>query len=220
MKQLKSEQNLGQGRSIVVVGAGGHAKVVVECLRLAGWNVVGCTDSDPSPRFCAGVPVIGNDDKLSKLFAEGVKHALCAIGDNHIREKMGDELLALGFEVPAVCGPGAIISPSVRIGSGAMILPAAVVNAETALGDFAIVNTNSSIDHDCTVGRAAHIGPGSVLAGSVHVENRAFIATGCVVIPGRKVGPDTVVGAGSVVVDDLGGGVIAYGSPARVRRFV
>ncbi|GAA4005794.1 acetyltransferase [Sphingomonas humi] len=203
---------------IVVIGAGGHAKVVIECLRHAGWNVIGCTDADPTPRSCAGVPVIGTDDALGRLRSEGVANAFCALGANRLRERVGGKLQDLGFALPSYQGPGAIVSSTVRIGAGVAIMPGAVINIDTVIGDFAIINTNANVDHDGVLGRAVHVGPGAALAGEVVVGDRSFIATGCAVIPQRRIGADTIVGAGSVVVRDLPSGVIAFGNPARVQR--
>jgi UDP-perosamine 4-acetyltransferase len=208
----------GDDRPIVVIGAGGHAKVVIDCLRLSGWNVVGCTDADPTPRNCAGAPVIGSDDVLEALKPQGVSHAFCALGANRLRQRIGQQLIGLGFELPSVAGPGSWLSPSAVIGQGVAVLPGAIINVETVVGDLAIVNTNANVDHDCVLGRASHIGPGCALAGEVHVGDRTFVATGSVVIPRRRIGEDSVVGAGSVVVSDLPAGVIAYGNPARVKR--
>lgn len=208
----------GDGRNIVVIGAGGHAKVLIDCLRFAGWNVIGCTDADPSPRTCAGVPVLGNDDVLRRLRTEGVEHAFCALGSNLARDRVGDELLALEFSLPSVLGPGSNVAPSVQVGRGAAILPGASVNIDSVIEDLAIINTNASVDHDGVIGRAAHIGPGAALAGCVEVGPRTFVATGSAVIPGRRIGADAIVGAGSVVVRDIPARAVAYGNPARVHR--
>lgn len=207
-----------QETAIVVVGAGGHAKVVIECLRVSGWHVIGCTDVDPLPRDCAGVPVIGADDKLIELKAQGIAHAFCALGDNRLRERLGDEILALGFTLPSVVGPGANVSPSARLGHGVAILPGAVVNVDSMIGDFAIINTNANVDHDAVIGRSAHIGPGAALAGQVAVGDRSFVATGSSVIPRIQIGSDSIIGAGSVVVADIQSKAVAFGNPARVRR--
>lgn len=206
------------GEAVVIVGAGGHAKVVIDCLHHEGWNVIGCTDADPTPRTCAGVPVIGTDDALQRLRADGVTHAFCALGANSIRERIGRKLIALGFTLPSFRGAGAIVSPSVAIGAGVAIMPGAVVNIDTVIGDFVIINTNANIDHDGKIGQAVHIGPGASLAGEVVVGDRTFVATGSAVIPQRTIGSDTIVGAGSVVVRDLPSGVVAFGNPARVQR--
>jgi UDP-perosamine 4-acetyltransferase len=200
------------------MGAGGHAKVVIDGLRHCGWTVIGCTDADPAPRHCADVPVIGSDEILARVRAEGVGHAFCALGPNQVREKLAGRLRELEFSLPSFAGQGAILSSTVRVGAGVAIMPGAVINIDTRIGDLAIVNTNANIDHDGDLGTAAHVGPGASLAGNVTVGERAFIATGSAVIPGRTIGADTVVGAGSVVVRDLPAGVVAYGNPARVRR--
>ena len=218
MKARHSAVEAGDGRKVVIIGAGGHAKVLIDCLRFAGWDVIGCTDADPTPRTCAGVPVLGKDEILRKLRAQGVEHAFCALGSNRVRERVGDELLAMEFSLPSVLGPGANVAPSVQVGRGAAILPGASVNIDTVIGDLAIINTNAGVDHDGVIGRAAHIGPGAALAGRVEVGDRSFVATGSAVIPGRRIGADSVVGAGSVVVRDIPAGVTAYGNPARVHR--
>ena len=208
----------GLGREIVVVGAGGHAKVAIECLRFAGWTIVGCTDVDPTPRHCAGAPVLGGDALLSDLRSQGVAYAFCALGSNALRERVGQNLIEQGFDLPAVRGPGANLSPSVRLGAGCILMPGATVNVETIIGDLVIINSNASVDHDGVIGRAAHIGPGATLAGEVTVGDRSFVATGSSVIPRMRIGDDVVVGAGSVVISDIPDRVVAYGNPARTRR--
>ena len=210
----------GGGRPIVVVGAGGHAKVVIECLRHSGWTVVGCTDSDTSPRQCAGADVLGGDDMLPRLRADGVAHAFCALGGNRLRDRVGAILDGHGFDQPAVVGPGANLSPSAMVGAGTILMPGASVNVESRIGPLVIINTNASVDHDALIGRAAHIGPGAALAGEVTVGDRAFVATGSAVVPRMRIGSDSIVGAGSVVVREIGDRVIAFGNPARVHRAI
>lgn len=209
----------GAGRPIVVIGAGGHAKVVIECLRYAGWNIIGCTDVDPSPRNCAGVPVLGDDGVLGKLRSDGVAHAFCALGANGLRERIGRRLIGDGFDLPFVRGPGTNLSASARIGAGTILMPGATINVDTCVGALAIINTNASVDHDGMIGDAAHIGPGSALAGEVAVGARSFIATGSSVIPRISIGTDVVVGAGSTVIRDIADRAVAFGNPARVHRF-
>jgi UDP-perosamine 4-acetyltransferase len=205
-------------RSVVVVGAGGHAKVAIEALRFSGWHVVGCTDFDPSPRTVVGARLLGGDELLPSLRDQGVQFAFVALGNNKVRQTKSDELLELGYELPAAIGPNAAVSQTAKIGRGVAIFGGAVINAEATIGDFAIVNTNASIDHDCVIGTAAHVAPGSALAGCVEVGDRTFLGAGTTVIPGVKIGKDGMVGAGSVVVRNLPDRVLAVGVPARPTR--
>lgn len=203
---------------VVVIGAGGHAKVCIELLRAGGREVVGVLDADPTPRTVVGAPVIGDDSALPRLRAEGIEDAFVALGGNALRARVGAAARAAGFRLAEAVHPGAAVSPTARLGEGVAIMAGVCLNAETRVGDLAIVNTNASVDHDGDLGEACHVAPGSALAGNVTVGARAFLGVGCCVIPGVTVGADTTVGAGSVIVRDLPAGVLALGAPARVVR--
>lgn len=202
---------------VVVVGAGGHAKVAIEALRFSGWQVIGCTDRDETERLIVGAPVLGNDEILPNLRAAGVRFAFPALGSNALRAKIGDELVALGFELPNAIAPAVTVSATARVGRGVALFAGASINADSDIGDFAIINTNASIDHDCRIGKGAHIAPGCALAGRVEVGARSFIGIGTAVIPGVRIGDDCMIGAGSAVISDVPSGVTALGVPARVR---
>lgn len=204
-------------RSIIVVGGGGHAKVAIEALRFSGWSVIGCTDADTTPRDVVGAALLGGDELLPGIRSSGVRFAFPALGGNALRERIGDNLLSLGFEIPSAFGPNANVSPSGRLGRGVAVFAGASINADTCVGDFAIINTGASVDHDGIIGRAAHVGPGCSLAGCVHLGARAFLGVGVSVIPGIRIGSDTMVGAGSVVVRHLPDRSTALGVPARVK---
>ena len=203
---------------IVLAGAGGHAKVVIELVRAAhpDLEIVGLVDADPTPRRVLGVPVIGDDGRLDALRADGVGFAFPAVGDNGLRERLGTRLHKLGFATPALVSPAAAVSPSARLGDGVAVMARAAINAEAQIADFAVVNTGAVVDHDTRLGAAAHAAPGSVLAGAASVGARALIGAGAVLIPGVSVGDDAVVGAGAVVVSDIPTGALAVGVPARV----
>ena len=207
-----------RGGAVVVIGAGGHAKVVIELLRLGGQEVAGVLDADPTPRTVVGAPVIGSDDDLARLRAEGLAHAFVALGGNALRARIGAGVRAQGFTLVNAVHPGAAISPSVRLGEGIAVMAGACLNAETRVGDLAIVNTGASVDHDGDLGEACHVAPGCALAGNVTVGARAFLGVGCAAVPGITIGDETTVGAGSVIVRDLPAGVLAMGAPARVVR--
>jgi UDP-perosamine 4-acetyltransferase len=205
---------------IVIAGAGGHAKVVIELVRAAcpALEIVGMVDAERAPRSMLGVPVIGGDNRLADLRAGGVAFAFPAVGDNALRERLGERLRKLGFELPALVSPKAAVSPTARLGAGVAVMAGAAINAEAAIADFAVVNTGAVVDHDARLGLAAHAAPGSVLAGGSCAGARALIGAGAVLIPGVSVGDDAVIGAGAAVVADIPAASLAVGVPARVVR--
>lgn len=202
---------------VVIVGGGGHAKVVIESLRASGHAVAAIVDADPTPREVLGVPVVGDDLQLSDLRGQGLSALFVAIGDNQLRQTLGRRARGLGFSLVNAVHPSAVISPSARIGEGVAVMAGAVINAGSHVGDLAIVNTGAVVDHDCRLGAACHLGPASALAGGVTVGDRTFLGVGARVIPGVTIGADSIVGAGGVVVRDLPDAVLAIGVPAQIK---
>ncbi len=203
---------------IVILGAGGHAKVVIELIRAQGGVIAGLTDSNPTPRSVLGVPVVGDDRALPRLVADGVRYAFVAIGDNKARAAAAQAATGLGLILVNAISPNATVSDSARLGRGVAVMAGAVINAEASIDDLAIVNSGAIVDHDCRLERGCHEGPGAVLAGAVRIGAGALIGTGASVTPGRSIGAGAVVGAGACVVDDLEPDVVAVGVPARVIR--
>jgi UDP-perosamine 4-acetyltransferase len=206
---------------LVILGSGGHAKVIIDIFMDAGsFEIVGCTSGDPADAGTSvlGIPVIGDDSALPNLFASGVRKAFVAIGDNRLRQKLTRAAGMLGFELVSAVSPRAVISRRAKVGAGVAVMPGAVINVCSEIGDGAIVNTGATIDHDCRLGQHVHIAPGVNLAGCVTVGEGAFLGTGSRLIPGVSVGPWAVVGAGAVVIKDLPGCVTAVGVPAAIIR--
>lgn len=202
---------------VVIIGGGGHAKVVIESLRASGKTVTAIVDADPTPREVLGVPVIGDDLKLPELKGQGFSELFVAIGDNRLREKLGRKAQGLGFTLVNAIHPSAIVSPTAWVGEGVAVMAGVAINADSRIGDLAIINTGAVVDHDCSLGVACHLGPASVLAGTVSVGERAFLGVGARAIPGVSIGADTIVGAGGVVVRDLPDAVLAVGVPAKIK---
>jgi len=204
-------------KEVVIIGSGGHAKVVIELVRAEGkYQIKGCTGLGQSGFILGDVPILGTDSALPALLADGAKKAFVAIGDNHLRLRLLAKVSEMGFELINAISPDAVVSPSASLGRGIAIMAGAIINASTQIGDGAIINTNAGVDHDCRIGSGAHIGPGSVLAGNVEIGSETFLGVGTCVVPGIRVGSRTIVGAGSVVVRDIPDGVTAMGVPARI----
>lgn len=200
--------------AVVILGAGGHAKVIIELFRASGTPIYGLIDKDKTPRRVLGVPVIGDDEALPSLLGQGAKRAFVALGDNRLRLKMGAWVQALGFDLVNAISPGATVSPSAQIGRGVAVMAGAVINAEAQIGDLAIINTGAGVDHDVVLGAACHIGPGAAIAGSVHIGACALLGIGSSVTPGQAIGEGAVIGGGACVVCDIAANVTAVGVPA------
>jgi len=202
---------------VVIIGSGGHAKVVIELIRAEGrYQVKGCTGLGESGFVLGDVPILGTDSVLPAMLANGAKKAFVAIGDNHLRLRLLAQVLEMGFELINAVSPNAVVSPSATLGRGIAIMAGAIINASAEIGDGAIINTNAGVDHDCRIGRGAHIGPGSTLAGNVEIGCESFLGVRTCVIPGVRIGSRAIIGAGSVVVRDIPDDVTAMGVPARI----
>lgn len=198
---------------VLVVGAGGHAKVVIATLRAAGVSVAGVLDDRPEMwgQSVLGCEVLGGSTLLDGPDVQ----AVLAIGSNAVRRNLAGRYPRVRW-VSAV-HPAAVVEASVTVGAGTVVFAGAVVQPDTVLGQHVIVNTGATVDHDCMLGDFVHVAPGSHLAGSVRLNDGVFVGTGAALVPGVRVGAWATVGAGSVVLGDLPAGTIAYGVPARPR---
>ena len=202
---------------LVILGGGGHAKVIIDILQQVDqFDIVGFTSAGSSESI-NGCRYLGSDDVLTDLYNSGVRSAFVAIGGNKQRKNCLESLRVQGFSLINAISQGAYISKHVSLGCGVVAMPGAVVNAGTRLDDGVIVNTNASVDHDCTVGACAHVAPGVAVAGCVRLGEGVFLGAGSSVIPNITIGRWTTVGAGAVVVRNLPDHVVAVGVPAIVR---
>ena len=205
---------------IVMIGAGGHARVCLEALAdLPTHLVIGAASNDGVAIDGFGVPMLGLDADLAALAStHRVDQWFVAIGDNAAREQATERVRAIGGSLATAISRDARLSRTAVIDAGVVLMPGAIVNAATTIGAGAIVNTNASVDHDCTVGAFAHIAPGVAIAGGVTIGAGALVGIGARVLPGLTIGEGAVVGAGAVVVRDVAPWAVVAGVPARVRR--
>jgi sugar O-acyltransferase (sialic acid O-acetyltransferase NeuD family) len=195
-------------RKILIQGAGGHARVVLDCLLSNGANVVALYDPKYSGELF-GVPQCGPYDPKAHQDAL----AIIAIGDNALRKKVAEKS---NHAFATAIHSSAIISRFSTYGEGNMILHGAIVQATTSIGNHVILNTGSQVDHDCLIAHYVHIGPRVVLCGNVTVGEGTLIGAGSTVLPGKKIGAWVTVGGGSVVIDDIPDHAVVVGNPARI----
>lgn len=209
---------------VVGLGAGGHAKVVVEILRaLATVRVAGLLDPNPDlwGTEVAGVPVLGDDSLLPSLYQDGVRGGFVGVGsrgDIRPRRQLYERLRAHRLRAVQAIHPQAIVAPSARLSDGVTVMAAAVINAAACLGSNVVVNTGAIVEHDCVVAPHAFIATGARLAGGVHLEEGVHVGVGASVREGIRIGRGAVVGAGAAVVADVPEHVVVVGVPARVLR--
>ena len=197
---------------VAVLGAGGHAKVLVATLQAAGIEVIGLFDDDRSRHGSEvlGVRVRGDvEDSLREKCP-----LVIGVGSNRARQALTQRIAG---EFISVVHPRAVVHPSAKIGAGSVVFAGAVIQPDTVLGEHVIVNTSASLDHDCRIGKFAHVGPGVHVCGGVDIGEGALLGVGSAVIPGRRVGEWVVLGAGSVVTKDVEPGQTVVGVPAKPR---
>lgn len=192
---------------LLIIGAGGHGKVVADTAEASGYlNIDFLDQSWPEHTKNGRWEIIGKPTKLDvEMF--------CAVGNNNIRALIFEEYQLNNS--PVLIHPSVILSPTVKMGPGTLVVAGSVVNADTLIGRGAILNTACSVDHDCMIGDFVHISPGAHLAGGVRVGDRTWIGIGAVVREGVRIGKNVIVAAGAAVVSDIEDCVRVGGVPAR-----
>ncbi len=203
----------------IIIGAGGHARVIFEILSY-DWNidVVAFVDNviPTSDEKIIGIPVYGDHSVIPEMVKNGVKAAIIGVGKNSIRKAYFEQIKNLGVEMVTAIHPDANIAHNVKIGKGVVIAASARISAGVEIGDNVIVNTGAIIEHEDVLEDHVHIASGTVIAGRVRVKEGAFIGAGCVVKEYLTIGRNAIVGAGSVVLEDIPDSAVAVGAPAKV----
>jgi len=202
-------------KSLAILGASGHGKVVADIAEQCGWLKVEFFDDDwPTVQANGHWKVVGDTKALISQVGN-YEGTIVAIGDNGIRFQKIRELTNVGLPLVNLVHPSAVVSQYSVLGPGSVLMAGVVVNAGTTIGSGAILNTCCSVDHDCSLGGSVHISPGARIAGGVRVGDRSWIGIGSCVRQGINIGSNVTVGAGAAVVADLPDGATAVGVPAR-----
>lgn len=211
----------GVKKRCVLLGGGGHASVLIDALRMSGIAVPHAVlDADAAKwgQELLGVPIVGGDDLLPKVIAEGVRYfavGLGSAGDSSHRERLFNLGLKLGLEPLTIVHPSAVCSQYAGVELGCQLLPGCIINAGARLGANVIVNSGAVVEHDCVLENHVHVATGARLASGVTVGLGAHIGAGATVKQLISIGARSVVGAGAVVVSDVPDDTVAVGVPAR-----
>jgi len=207
-------------KKIILIGGGGHCKVVISILnKLDNFEIVGIVDNYKSESFINGIKIIGTDDNLRDIYQSGINYALITVGstkDNTKRYTLFNMAREIGYKFPVIVSPEAIIDESVKIGEGTVIMPGSIINIDSSIGKNCIINSGAIIEHDCKIGNHCHVAPGVHISGEANIGELSFLGIGVTIIQGIKTGKNVTIGAGSVVIKDIPDNVIAVGNPAKI----
>lgn len=200
---------------ILIVGSGGHSKVVADILDAAEHlTPIGFLSPDVSIADELPLPILGSDEDLPDIEHDGL---VVAVGNNATRERLFEQFTSAGETLVSAVHPTAVISPEAVIGPGCMICAGVVVNPGAVIGANTILNTGCTVDHHCVIGDHVHIAPGVNLAGNVTVGEGAFLGIGSCAIQGVAIGEWATVGAGGAVIEDVPAHTTVVGVPARAK---
>lgn len=194
--------------TINLFGASGHAKVIMDIINAQG-DDVGCLYDD-APHYSE----IHNKPVRLAKDASVDSPLVISIGSNKVRKLISERYKV---EYATAIHPKSIISPTVVVGEGTVVMQSAIVQSDAKIGKHCIINSGASIDHECVIENFVHISPHATLCGNVHVGEGSWIGAGTTVIPGIKIGRWCTIGAGSVVIRDIPDGVTAYGNPCKIK---
>ena len=205
--------------TLLVFGASGHAKVVLDAIeRVATYRVIGLVSKvDTAASRVFGYPVLGDDARVPSILEDlEVDAAVIAIGDNWKRHEVARSLRERYPRIafPAIVHPSAQLARGVTIGDGAVLLAGVVVNSDASIGAFCLLNTSSSLDHDCRMEIASSLGPHAAVGGGAAIGAFSAVAMGATVLQQRRIGEHSVVGANALVLKDIPGYTVAHGAPA------
>lgn len=197
---------------MLLYGASGHAKVIIDCLEASKVSIDGIFDDDLNKKYLLTYDVLGTyDDCLLRN-----KEIIISIGDNQIRKKKSNEIV---HRFGKVVHPTAIIQQNVLIGEGSVIFHHAIIQSSTQIGNHVIVNTKASIDHDCIIENYVHIAPSATLCGGIMVGEGTLIGAGAIIIPNLSIGKWATVGAGAVVINNVPDYAVVLGNPAIIKKY-
>lgn len=202
-------------RKLLILGAGGHGEVVGEIALLTKtWDVISFLDDNPHKETCLSFHVIGKIKQLESFIHE-YDDVFVAVGNNEMRRQLIEKVESYKQSIPTLIHPSAIISTFSTVDCGSVIMANTVVNPNCQIGKGCIINTAATIDHDCIIKDYVHISPGCHLSGEVNIDYNVWIGTGTNIIQRIKVGNNTIIGAGSVVIRDVQENSLYVGVPAK-----
>lgn len=193
-------------KPVIILGAGGHAKVVADILRLSGRDILGFVTPDLriGAEFC-GEKVLGGDEIINKYFSDKIQlvNGIGSLPKKNLRWGLAESMRKHGYKFATITHPKAIVSSDVSLDDGVQIMAGAIIQAGTKIGQDSIINTGAVIDHDCNIAKNCHLAPGVVLSGGVAIGRDTHLGTGTIVTEYRSIGSNCTIAASSVIYTDV-----------------
>lgn len=207
-------------RPIIILGAGGHARVLADILLLTKAEIIGCVAPTKASNSLLNISYLGDDSCISDYSVQDILlvNGVGSVGIPEIRHGIFEQFSGKGYTFATVRHPSAIVGSDVRLSEGVQVMAGAIVQPGCRIGKNAIINTGARVDHDCEIGANAHIAPGVVLSGGIKIGERSHIGTGACIRQNVEIGADAIIGVGAAVVSDIPRGGVAVGVPARCIR--
>jgi sugar O-acyltransferase (sialic acid O-acetyltransferase NeuD family) len=208
-------------RPLILLGGGGHAKVVLDLIHRLGADVVGICDPKLQAEGLShwrGHPVLGGDEALERFDPAEVllAHGIGTLPGQQARRQLFERLTGLGYRFATLVHPRAVVADGVELGQGTQVMAGAIIQADASIGANTIINTSASVDHDCRIGAHVHVAPGATLCGGVVVGDGAHIGSGATAIQGLTIGACALLGAGATLVKPLPAGARFLGRAGRL----
>ena len=209
-------------KPLVLIGAGGHAKVVLALAVARGRKIIGVCDPvlvRDGVSVWNGIPVLGDDNALSQLDCSTFEliNGIGQLVGSPLRRRIFERFSGAGHHFAILIHPAAWVAPGVKLAEGVQIMAGAIIQPGVLIGENTVINTKASIDHDCIVGAHVHVAPGATLCGNVELEQDVFVGAGAVLIQGLCVGHDAIVGAGVTLTRNLECKQVLIGAPSRLK---
>ena len=195
-------------KPIIVIGGGGHAAVVVDCLRLLGRKILGASTPDikKGATVFPGLPCIGNDQTVVRDYPPATVTLVNGVGQTtgeDQRRYLYESMSSIGYDFESVVHPSANLGSRVSVSSGTQLMAGVILQVGCKVGKNSIINTGARVDHDCVIGNHVHVAPGATVCGGVYIDDGAYLGAGSVVIQGVKIGARSTIGAGVTVLRDV-----------------
>lgn len=211
-------------KPVILLGGGGHAKVLLSLLARLRVEVLGIVDPHrPAGSECLGIRVLGEDTCILAYAVERIElvNGIGSLpGDTGVRAGLYGFFHQQGYRFKTLADPRAFVAAETELAEGVQIMAGAIIQAGTIIAENSLVNSGAIVEHDCRIGCHVHIAPGAVLSGNVDIGDKVHIGTGATLIQGIKVGAGSVIGAGSVVTRDIGAGQIVYPARSQVQNLI